>query len=218
VFSYPMFRDLERLQEPFVGIAAHRAIDANVAVDGQTASAQAMLVSGNYFSLLGVAPAAGRTLGPGDEGNMAETAMLSHSYWQNSLGADPTVVGRTIIVNGQLLTIVGIAPKDFHGTTLGVRPAVFVPITFPPRPDENALEVALGDRTYSWLYLFARLQPGISIESAEAAINAPYLRAVNRFDGLIFTFDDGRSTKPAATSILRSASGGQNDGSSGSGI
>jgi predicted permease len=182
VFSYPMFRDLERLQEPFVGIAAHRAIDANVAVDGQTVSDQAMLVSGNYFSLLGVAPAAGRTLGPGDEGDIAETAMLSYSYWQNTLSADPTVIGQTVTVNGQLLTIVGIAPKNFHGTTLGVRPAVFVPITFPPRPEENALEVALGDRTYSWLYLFARLQPGVSIGGAEAAINAPYQAILNNVE------------------------------------
>jgi predicted permease len=182
VFSYQMFRDLERQQETFVGIAAHRAIDANVSVDGQTTSTQATLVSGNYFSLLGVVAAAGRTLGPGDEGGAAETAMLSYSYWQNSLGADPTVIGRTIVVNGQLLTIVGIAPRDFYGTTLGLRPAVFVPITFPPRPDENALAVALGDRTYSWLYLFARLKPSVSVESAQAAINAPYRAILNNVE------------------------------------
>jgi predicted permease len=179
VFSYPMFRDLEGLQEPFVGIAAHRTIDVNVAVDGQTSSARAMLVSGGYFSLLGVVPAAGRLLGPQDDGGGAEAAMLSYSFWQNSLGADPTVVGRAIVVNGQALTVVGIAPKTFHGTTLGVRPAVFVPSTFPPRPDENASAVAHGDRTYSWLYLFARLKPGVSVERAEAAINAPYRAILN---------------------------------------
>ena len=182
VFSYPMFRDLERLQEPFVGIAAHRTIVANVAVEGQTTSARAMLVSGSYFSLLGVVPAAGRLLGPQDDNGSADTAMLSYSYWQNNLGADPTVVGRTVVVNGQLLTIVGVAPKSFHGTTLGVRPAVFVPITFPPQPGENAAAVALGDRTYSWLYLFARLKPGVSVEQAEGAINAPYRTILNNVE------------------------------------
>jgi predicted permease len=179
VFSYPMFRDLERLQEPFVGIAAHRTIEANVAIDAQTSYARAMLVSGGYFSLLGVAPAAGRLLGPQDDSSPAETAVLSYRYWQNTLGADPTVVGRTVVVNGRPLTIVGIAPKDFHGTTLGVRPVVFVPITFPPQPGEKALSVALGDRTYSWLYLFARLKPGVSAARAEAAINAPYRAILN---------------------------------------
>lgn len=182
VFSYPMFRDLERLREPFIGIAAHRTIDANVAVDGRTTAARAMLVSGRYFSLLGVVPAAGRLLGPQDDTGSAETALLSYSYWQTDLDADPSILGRTVVVNGHLLTIVGIAPKGFHGTTLGVRPAVFVPITFPPQPGEEAAAVALGDRTYSWLYLFARLKPGVSVERAEATINGPYRAILNNVE------------------------------------
>jgi len=182
VFSYPMFRDLEREQDSFVGIAAHRSIDANVAVDGQTTAGNAMLVSGNYFSLLGIAPAAGRVLGTGDESGAAATAMLSYNYWQNSLGADPTLLGRTVVVNGQPLTIIGITPEGFDGTTLGIRPEVFLPITFPPLPNENAAAVAQGDRTYSWLYLFARLEPGVSAERAEAAINVPYRAIINNVE------------------------------------
>lgn len=194
VFSYPMFRDLERLQESFIGIAAHRSIDANIAVDGRTTSARAMLVSGGYFSLLGVVPAAGRLLGPQDDGGSVETALLSYSYWQDDLGADPAIVGRTIVVNGQPLTIVGIAPKGFQGTTLGLRPAVFLPITFPPQPGEDASEVALGDRTYSWLYLFARLKPGVSVERAEGAINGPYQAILNNVEAPLLRDSSGPAT------------------------
>lgn len=198
VFSYPMFRDLERLQEPFIGIAAHRSIDANIAVDGRTTSARAMLVSGSYFSLLGVVPAAGRLLGPQDDGGSVESALLSYSYWQNALDADSTIVGRTVSVNGQPLTIVGIAPKGFHGTTLGLRPAVFLPITFPPQPGEDATAVALGDRTYSWLYLFARLKPGVSAERAEAGINGPYRAILNNAEVPLL-----RDSSPQATEQFR---------------
>src|SRR5881296_3903931 len=67
VFSYPMFRDLERVQAPFTGIAAHVEFGANVAARGQTESTQGMLVSGSYFSVLRVKPAIGRVLGPEDD-------------------------------------------------------------------------------------------------------------------------------------------------------
>ena len=127
-----MFRDLERVDGPFVGIAAHRIVDANLSFDGNTVAAEGMLVSGSYFPLLGLRPFAGRLLDAGDdrvEGE-ASAVVLSHAYWQAAFGADPAVVGRTLVVNGKPLTIVGVGPQDFHGTTVGARAQVFVPITF----------------------------------------------------------------------------------------
>jgi hypothetical protein len=83
VFSYPMFRDLERVQTPFTGIAAHVEFGANVAARGQTESVQGMLVSGRYFSVLGVKPAIGRVLGPQDDLAPGEShvVVLSYGYW-----------------------------------------------------------------------------------------------------------------------------------------
>lgn len=175
VFSYPMFRDLERVQEPFTAIAAHHMIEANLAIRGETLSGSGVLVSGNYFGVLGVQPALGRLLGPQDdaaEGN-ADSVVLSYRYWQNALGADPGIVGQALVVNGKSLTIVGVASRDFSGTSRPAAPEVFLPITFRWRDSPRTVP-NFDDRRYYWVYLFARLEPGISIAQAEAAINRPY--------------------------------------------
>jgi putative ABC transport system permease protein len=179
VFSYPMFRDLERIEGPFTGIAAHRYTDASLAFEGETATGSALLVSGQYFSLLGVTPAAGRLLDTNDDrvDGEASAVVLTHAYWESALGADPNVVGRALVVNGKPLTIVGVGPRDFYGTTVGERPLVFVPITFRWLPNPAAFPQHADRKSY-WAYLFARLKPGVSLEQAAAAINVPY-RAIN---------------------------------------
>jgi putative ABC transport system permease protein len=176
VFSYPMFRDLERQQEPFTGIAAHRMFDASLAFRGEAVPATGVLVSGSYFGVLGIQPALGRLLGPQDDAaeGSAEAVVLSHHYWQNTLGADPSVVGEALVVNGKPMTVVGVAAQDFSGTTRPLSPAVFVPITFHWLDAPNALPPNFDDRRNYWLYLFGRLKPGISGTAAETAINATY--------------------------------------------
>ena len=179
VFSYPMFRDLERVQTVFTGIAAHRSFGANLAFGGQTLSGRGMLVSGSYFPVLGVQPVVGRLLGPGDDRSAGQSpvVVLSHGYWTSRFNADPGVVNQAMIVNGQSLTIVGVAPAGFKGTTLGADPEVFVPITLRGvvEPGFNAFE---NRRSY-WAYLFARMKPGVSIEEARTAINLPYRNIIN---------------------------------------
>jgi predicted permease len=178
VFSYPMFRDLERVQTSFTGIAAHKLFGANLAYRGQTLSSEGLLVSGSYFPVLGLQPALGRLLGPDDDRKIGESlvAVLSHAWWQSRFGADPNVLNDTIIVNGKALTIVGVAPRGFTGTTLGATPQVFVPITLRAllQPGFNHYE----NRRGYWAYLFARLKPGISLDQARTAINVPYHQIV----------------------------------------
>ncbi len=91
VFSYPMFRDLERADGPFAGLAAQRPIQANLGFEGQTAAARGVLVSGGYFSVLGLAPTLGRLLGPEDDrvDGEASAVVLGYDYWVNDFGADP---------------------------------------------------------------------------------------------------------------------------------
>jgi putative ABC transport system permease protein len=178
VFSYQMFRDLERLEQPFASLAAHRYAQANVAFAGQTFSGWAELVSGSYFPTLGIQPALGRLLGPGDDAVEGEAAavVLSHTYWENVLGANPGVLGETLVVNGKPLAIVGVAPADFRGTTLGSVPQVYVPITFRWSTTPGAMP-NFDDRRNRWAYLFARLPAGMSIEQA-AAVATPAYRAI----------------------------------------
>ena len=116
VFSYQMFRDLERASTAvFSGVAAHVLFGANMSFRNQTRNGEALLVSGSYFPTLRVQPALGRLLGPEDDRTIGAhfVAVLSHSYWETQLGADPRVVGRNIVINGHPMTIVVVAPRGF---------------------------------------------------------------------------------------------------------
>ena len=177
VFSYPMFRDLQRRQTSFTDVAAHRQFDANLAYRGRTLSGEGMLVSGSYFPVLGVQPALGRLLGPDDDRTLGGqfAVVLSHAFWHERLGADPRVIGAALVVNGHPLTIVGVTPRGFEGTTLGTRPHVFVPITL--RTQMQPGWKGFDDRRSCWVYLFARLRPGLTLDRAATALNVPY-RAV----------------------------------------
>ena len=173
VFSYPMYRDLERADLP-VSLAGHVGFGASVAYDDQSLGGEGMLVSGSYFPVLGVRPALGRVFGPGDDATIDghPVAVLSHAFWETNLGADPAVVGRQIVVNGTSLTIVGVAAPGFQGTTLGTRPLVFVPLTM--RRRMNANWDHFENRRSYWLYVFGRLDPGVTPERATVALNGVY--------------------------------------------
>jgi len=179
VFSYPMFRDLEKAQTVFTGIAAHRTFGANLSYRKQTLNGDGMFVSGSYFQVLGLQPALGRLIGPADDKAPGESpvVVLSHDYWRTRFDASPSVINDTIIVNGQSMTIVGVAPPGFDGTTLGNKPRLFAPITM--RGLLGGPSAPFADRRDYWVYVFARLKPGLSVERARTAINVPYLAIIN---------------------------------------
>ena len=179
VFSYAMFRDLERTQTALEGIAAHVLFGANLAYQRQTINGEGLLVSGSYFPLLGVKPAIGRLLTPEDDRNVGGhfVTVLSHDYWSSRLGSDPGVLNEQIVVNGQSLTIVGVAAPDFNGTTLGARPNVFVPLTM--RGLMQPGFQGFDNRRSYWAYLFGRLKPGTTLDQAKVGLNAVYKPIIN---------------------------------------
>ncbi|MEJ2539124.1 MAG: ABC transporter permease [Gemmatimonadota bacterium] len=183
VFSYPMFRDLEAGETGFSGIAAHRGFGANLALDGTTVSGTGVLVSGSYFPTLGVQPAMGRLLGSDDDQEFGEhsVAVLSYRYWQDDLGGDPSVLNRTVVVNGTSFTVVGVAPRGFKGTTMGFDPDVFVPLTMSGVLEPQYLSYLDNRRAY-WIYLFGRLETGTGMEQADAAINTLYSAIINEVE------------------------------------
>ena len=180
VFSYPMIRDLQRVQTTFTGIAAHRAFGVNLAYRGQTLNGDGTLVTGSYFPVLGLAPALGRLLNQGDDGTVGEphVVVLSHEYWRTRFGESRDVLNQPLIVNGHPLTIVGVAPRGFKGTTLGNEPHVFVPMTLRDSM-ESMFGKSLENRRSYWAYAFARLKPGVSAEQAAPSINVPYAAIIN---------------------------------------
>lgn len=174
IFSYPMFRDLERGQKALAGLAAHRSLGANLAIRGQTSNGDAQVVSGGYFPTLLLVPALGRLLGPADDETLDghPVVVLGYRYWETRLGADRGVLGESILVNGRSFTIVGVAPRGFNGTTLGDRPDVYLPLSMWNQVAAGFM--SLESRRNYWLYLFGRLEAGGTTAAAVAGLNQLY--------------------------------------------
>ena len=179
VFSYPMFRDIERAQQVLTGVAGHRAFGASLSVNNEPTVGRGMLVSGSYFPTLQVQAEHGRLLRPSDDEVIGANyvTVVSHAFWQDRLGGDPKVVDRTMIINGRTYTIVGVVPPEFEGTTLGVRPDVYVPISM--RGAVSPTFTNFDNRRNYWVYAFGRRKPGVSPEQAREALNAIYHPIVN---------------------------------------
>jgi predicted permease len=179
VFSYPMFRDLEKAQTSFTGIAAHKNFGGSIGYKGTSLTGDGLLVSGSYFPVLGLTPALGRLLTPEDDKTVGThfVVVLSYGYWKSRFALDPSILNDTLIINGQAMTVVGVAPRGFEGTTLGYRPDVFAPLTMRAlmQPGFGGFE----NRRQYWAYLFGRLKPGVSIDQATVAINGPYHAIIN---------------------------------------
>ena len=173
IFSYQMFRDLEKGQNSFTGIAAHRGFSVSLGVRNEPVTGDGVMVSGSYFPVLGIQPAKGRLLGPDDDKVIGAhfVTVLAYSFWDDAFGKDPNIVGQSMVINGKSFTIVGVTPRGFDGTTVGSKPKVYVPITM--RGEVQRFS-RWEDRQAYWIYLFARLKPGVSIEAARAAINTVY--------------------------------------------
>jgi predicted permease len=176
-FSYPMYRDLANRSTVFDGLMGELPFQANVATRGETETSAGELVTGNYFSVLGVPPALGRVLTAADDRSPGghPLVVLSHAYWSRRFGADPSVVGQTIRVNDQLLTVVGVAASSFEGIQAGRRADLFVPMMMKEQmtPGWHALD----DPKSYWIQMVGRLKPGLSLRDAEREL-APTYRAL----------------------------------------
>ena len=173
VFSHALFRDLERIQTVFTAIGGFREIGANIAFRGQTESADGVLVSGGYFPALRVRPALGRLLGADDdrEGGANDVVVLAHHYWVTRFGADPGVLNDTLVVNNVPMTIVGVAPPGFFGTARMENERFFLPMRLAPRISRWRTPDSRRDW---WVYVTARLSPGVSMAQAEARLQPPF--------------------------------------------
>jgi predicted permease len=182
LFSYAFYRSFSQHNESFSGIAAINSIEFST--HGTLAGAgretmRASLVSGTYFSVLGVNPALGRTLTDADDQSpgAGAVAVASYAWWQRH-GADPSILGRTIDLEGTSYSIIGIAAPRFFGTTVGETPDFWIPLSMEKQisPGWNGL----GDKWFQSLYLVARLKPGVTPAQASANTNLlfkQYLRS-----------------------------------------
>jgi len=183
VFSYRMFRDLEAVPTGPARLAGYRIVGANLAHrGGETVSGEAVLVSGGYFQTLGLQPALGRLLGPADDETIGGhfVTVLTYDYWRSRFAQRPDVIGEPLVVNGQPMTIVGVAPEGFTGNTLASRPLAFVPLTM--RGVMTTGFNSFEDRRNYWVYVFGRLNDGATIAQTEAALNATYRQIITEVE------------------------------------
>ena len=195
--SYPDFVDYrDQTKQVFEGVTAHFPfVPASLGGVGEPERIWGELVSGDYFSLVGVAPVLGRGILPEEDAVVGRDAVvvLGQTLWRRRFGADPNVVGRTVILNGQRYTVIGVAPPGFYGTVRGVLPDFWVPLAMYAQiiPDLTKHN-PYNERNNSWLILNARLKPGVSRAQAAAAVNV----VKNRLED---TYRKGEERRPAIT-------------------
>jgi len=184
LYCYRAYTELRERNAVFSGLLARSTWNEQLYLSiegGRVEMVPGELVSGNYFSVLGVNPYIGRTFSPEDDrppGN--PVAVLSYNYWRDRFGADRAVLGRTIQIRSQPFTIIGVTPPGFFGIQVGAAPAVRVPLTTvtllwqPPkdyRGNANYLDDPRLNMLHTdWLQLVGRLNPGVSFQQAEASL------------------------------------------------
>ncbi|SPF45791.1 conserved exported hypothetical protein [Candidatus Sulfopaludibacter sp. SbA4] len=187
-FSYPQYQYLSAHASELSGVLAYANIALNLSTGAVTDAPAGQLVSNNFFSVLGVPAAVGRSLVEGDEA----AAVLSYRYWRSRFHADSAVVGSTVSLNGLAFTVAGVAPPRFFGVEVGNSPDVWVPLAMCDRLSPGPPRLPLPNNF--WLDLMARLQPGVGVARASAEMEILY------HQGLI---EQAPTMRPALQAMLQ---------------
>ena len=168
--SHLNYKDYRDRNEVFSGVLAYRFAVMSLSRGGDNQRVWGYLASGNYFDVLGVRPAMGRGFLPEEDRTPGShpVAVLSHAAWQRRFAADPSIVGRTITLNGRAFTVVGVAPEGFIGTEVAYAPEVWVPMMMAKEiePGSNWLDSRDSDN----IFAVGRLKPNVTAAQAEASL------------------------------------------------
>ena len=170
-FSYPDYLDYRDQSRTLTGVGATYSAPVHLSTGGESDRLRAGVVTGNYFRVLGVDAAVGRTFLPEEDGapGAHPVVVLSHRLWERRFASDPSVVGRVVAINAHPFTVVGVASRDFIGVERSGSIDLFVPVAMIGQL-RDGFDRALGARDAVWLSLFGRLAPGATVESAQAEL------------------------------------------------
>jgi len=169
--SYPMYQDLQQKGQPFSEVLCRRWGATSISVDNTTERVDAEMVSGNFFTMLGVKPAAGRVFSSKEDDRTFlghPVVVLSYDYWVSRFARDPAAIGKKILVNNYPMTIVGVSAQGFAGLDPSRSPHIRVPVLMVKAVVPEWTWLDPGDRRTRWVQVFARLKPGYTAESAGA--------------------------------------------------
>jgi predicted permease len=184
IFSYPLYAELRDRNDVLSGVVAYEQRPFSISDGSQTERVIGQIVSGNYFSVLGVRPALGRFFLPEEDRtpNTHPVIVISHGLWRRRFGADPAVIGKTLSLNAYRYTVVGVAPSEFTGTTRGTVNDVYAPIMMQARVGARR-DGMLDNPNAGWLTLLGRLKPNVSRQQAQSALATPVDDAAKTFPG-----------------------------------
>lgn len=211
VFSYPLYKELRDRNSVFSGLCA-AATDHHIEVDAGQGGVpdekiNGRMVSGNYFNVLGLEPAAGRLFSDGDD--TAEGAnpvvVLGYEYWQRKFALTSSIIGKDIRVNGYPFTVIGVAPSGFDGDIVGEQMALFVPLSMQPQIIRGRHWRNSGNN--SWLSLIGRLKTHVSPAQAEANVNIVFQQALKADYGAALSSDDRSAIQTAHISVAAGGGG-----------
>jgi putative ABC transport system permease protein len=171
--SYPMYQDFQKRAEPLAELICRRLVAASVSVDNQTERLEAEVVSGNYFTMLGVKPAAGRLFNSQEDDQVYQghpVVVLSYTYWNNRFARDPGVIGKKILLNDFPMTIIGVSAAGFAGIDPARSPQIRVPVQMKETMFPEWPWLHVDNRRARWVQVFGRLKPGYTVESAAAPL------------------------------------------------
>jgi predicted permease len=168
--SYPNYKDYRDRNRSFSGLLAYRFVVASLSHNGVNDRAWGYLVSGNYFDVLGVKPVLGRAFLPEEDQtpDSHPVVVLSHACWKKRFAGDPAAVGRTLLLNNRLFTIIGVAPQGFVGTEVAYAPELWAPMMMAKQiePGSTWLE-GRGDDN---LFVVGRINPGVTLAQAKSEL------------------------------------------------
>jgi predicted permease len=205
-FSGPFFQQLHGRRDIFAGVAAFaRGNDLSLAANGPAEIVhRAQYVSGDYFVTLGVVPSAGRLLGPNDDFPGAPPAVvLSYSYWRSQFSGAESVIGKTVLLNKVTATIVGVVEPRFDALSPSIPNDMWIPLALMPQLEQHWDNREIDPANW-WLVMIARLQPGVTREQAQAAVNTLFLSATTSGEKPLFGRDDGQTVRlvPAQQALV----------------
>ena len=169
--SYPSYLDFRERNDVFTGLAAYGlAWQFKLTGSDDVEQVWGEVVSGNYFDVLGVRTIAGRSFLPEEDQvpGRNPVVVIGHGLWQRRFNADPGVIGRTITINNQPLTVIGVAPPQYTGMLRGLSSEVWVPAMITSLIDPSRGDRMVSSRGNKWVTLIGRLKPGVTVEQAQA--------------------------------------------------
>jgi predicted permease len=177
LMSYPICRDLQLHNQIFEGVLCRAATTVTLSTGGEHKPVAAEIVSGTYFSVLGVQPALGRVLGTADDETPGASAVvvLTYDFWRTQLAGASDIVGRKVLINQHPMTVVGVAAPTFRGIDVGEVPSLWIPASMSAEaiPGFDGL---LNRRT-RWMQVLGRLKPGVTLAQAQAGLQ-PWFKAM----------------------------------------